>query len=152
MPIELSTNGEPDLNVRAGTNEATLLKFLYQHSRYGYLPKELAEATPVPYQSVQKTLDRLREKNLVGKTENGYYHALGDDTIARRVAGLRSLDAISRDLRESEPLTEDDVEELPDLEPEQTQGPSAKNASSTESPLTKEDVDNMNDITDGDGE
>lgn len=119
MPIELSTTGDPDLNVRPGTNEAALLKFLYRHSQYGYRPKELAEETSVPYQSVQKTLDRLRAKTLVGKTEHGYYHALDDDTIARRVAGLRSLDALSTDLRESEPLSEAELETLPSLEPEQ---------------------------------
>lgn len=150
MPIELSTNDDPDLNVRAGTNEATLLKFLYRHPRYGYLPKELAEETPVPYQSVQKTLDRLREKNLIGKTEHGYYHALDDETIARRVAGLRSLDALAHDLREADPITAEEVDDLPDLAPEQAEAPAGTNASRAEPSLTQEEVDEMDDLTDGD--
>jgi len=60
--------------VRPETNEQELLEFLTINSDYAYTPKELAEETTVNEGSVNKTLSRLREKGLIEKAEEGYYH------------------------------------------------------------------------------
>lgn len=146
MPIELSHPDDPDLNVRPGTNEATLLKFLYRHRRYGFTPKELSDETAVAYSSIQKTLDRLREKSLIDKTTDGYYHALDNDTIARRVASLHSLDAISRDLREDDSLSDEAVAELPDLDPPEQLTPTGTRPLNEDASLTDEEIDALPDL------
>jgi hypothetical protein len=146
MPIELSQTDGPDLNVRPGTNEATLLKFLYRHQRYGFTPKELSDETAVGYTSSQKTLDRLREKGLIGKTAEGYYHALADEQIARRVAGLHSLDALSRDLRDDDGLSDEEVANLPDLDPPSDITSTGNAPSPADTPLTDDELESLPDL------
>ena len=89
MPIELDTHepSEP-MDVQPGTNEADALCFLYANSDYGFKPAEVREHTDIPNNSAYKALSRLYEKDLLGKTADGFYHALDDPMVARYAASL----------------------------------------------------------------
>ncbi|TKX60822.1 hypothetical protein EXE48_10345 [Halorubrum sp. ASP1] len=91
MPIELdSHNSENPVNVQPGTNEAEALCFLYANSDYGFKPAEVREHTKIPDNSAYKALTRLYEKDLIGKTADGYYHALDDAHVAKYAESLRN--------------------------------------------------------------
>lgn len=101
MPIELdSHNSDKLVDVQPGTNEEEALCFLYVNSDYGFKPAEVREHTDIPNNSAYKALMRLYEKDLVGKTADGYYHALDDEHVARYTESLRngkSFDIGSKD-------------------------------------------------------
>jgi len=91
MPVELdSHNPDKPVNVQPGTNEAEALCFLYANSDYGFKPAEVREHTDIPNNSAYKALTRLYEKDLIGKTADGYYHALDDAPVARYAESLRN--------------------------------------------------------------
>lgn len=89
MPIKMD-NHDPQnpVDVRPGTNEATALCFLYQNAEYGFKPAEVRENTDIPKNSTYKALTRLYEKDIIGKTADGYYHALDDAHVAQFVESL----------------------------------------------------------------
>lgn len=70
-----------DFDVEAGTEEAEALCFLYANSDYGFKPEELEEYIDLP--NPFKALMRLHEMDLIGKTADGYYHALDDPLLTR---------------------------------------------------------------------
>ncbi|MFC7046540.1 hypothetical protein ACFQH6_15020 [Halobacteriaceae archaeon GCM10025711] len=113
MPIKIGPDDKSE-NIRPGTDEAELLKFLYRHRGWAYSRRELLTEIEMSYASVHKALSRLSKKGLIGEID-GHYHALEVDDIARRVASLHSLDAISDDLSDDEPFTRDEVDALPDM-------------------------------------
>jgi len=90
MPIDLNTHDATDSpNVQPGTNEAEALCFLYANAEYGFKPKEVRDNTSIPNNSAYKALTRLHDKDLIGRTSDGYYHALTDPMIARYAESLR---------------------------------------------------------------
>jgi transcription initiation factor IIE alpha subunit len=100
MPVEFkeyreSSEGEGvDWTLREGSNAHKVLAFLSEHPEQGFTPKEIHEATGVTRGSVGKTLQRLKERQLVRHAEP--YWAIGDeDRVNTYLSMVSSLDAIA---------------------------------------------------------
>lgn len=93
MPIFLEDH-DPDLSLRPGTTKSNIVAYLYQNSEWGYSPKEIEAALDIPRGTATTTLKRLYDENYVGKTDDGYYHALGEREDVRRY--VSSLDQVHR--------------------------------------------------------
>lgn len=88
MPVYLDTH-DPELDLRPGTTKSDIVAYLYQNPEWGFSPKDIDEALDIPRGTATTTLGRLHEEGYVGKTSDGYYHALpGRDEIDRYVANL----------------------------------------------------------------
>ncbi len=91
MPIHLDSH-PPDVELTPGTTKSDIVEFLYRHSAYGYRPMEISDELDIPDGTATTTLSRLYADGVVGKTAEGYYHALDDrEDIRRYVASLRQL-------------------------------------------------------------
>ncbi|WP_050033580.1 winged helix-turn-helix transcriptional regulator [Halorubrum halophilum] len=88
MPVLLE-NHDSELALRPGTTKLDIVKYLYQHPEWGYSPKDVTEALDIPRRTATTTLKRLYDDGYLGKTDDGYYHALGDrEDIRRYVSSL----------------------------------------------------------------
>lgn len=113
MPIDLRTH-DPDapIDIKSGTNAAAIIRVMYTSPHLGYTPSELREQTDIPSGSVSTTLRRLQEKGYIGKTTDGYYHALADREDIRRFAtSLVSLEEMAEQYPEAA-LSLEDVEQV----------------------------------------
>lgn len=119
MPIDIEERGDEPLPIRPDTNEEAVLTVLAAHPTLGFAPKELLEETDVPEGSIHKTLQRLVEKGLARKTEDGYYHVNADRDVVGLLRSLAALERMSREFEgdwfDRNPGWADD---LPDLGPE----------------------------------
>lgn len=100
MPVEFeeyresNDDAEFDWTLREGSNAHKILAFLSDHPDQGFTPKEIHEATGVTRGSVGKTLQRLKERQLVRHAEP--YWAIGDeDRVGTYLGMVSSLDAIT---------------------------------------------------------
>jgi len=92
MPILLE-NHDAEINLRPGTTKSDIVAYLYQNPEWGYSPQDVKEALEIPRGTATTTLKRLYDDDYIGKTDDGYYHALGDrDDIRRYVANLTQAD------------------------------------------------------------
>ena len=88
MPILLE-NHDAEINLRPETTKSDIVAYLYQNPEWGYSPQDIKDALEIPRGTATTTLKRLYDDDYIGKTEDGYYHALGDrDDIRRYVANL----------------------------------------------------------------
>ena len=88
MPVYLDDH-DADLDLRPGTTKSDIVAYLYRNTEWGYAPREISDALDIPRGTATTTLKRLSEAGYVGKTEDGYYHALGDrDDLRRYVSSL----------------------------------------------------------------
>jgi hypothetical protein len=88
MPVLLEDHNS-ELTLRPGTTKSDIVAYLYQNPDWGYSPKDVQEALDIPRGTATTTLKRLYEDDYVGKTDDGYYHALADrEDIHRYVANL----------------------------------------------------------------
>jgi DNA-binding MarR family transcriptional regulator len=88
MPILLEDH-DAEIHLRPGTTKSDIVTYLYQNPEWGYSPKDVKEALDIPRGTATTTLKRLYDDDYIGKTEDGYYHALGErDDIRRYVANL----------------------------------------------------------------
>jgi len=93
MPVHLK-NHNAELDLRPGTTKSDIVAYLYRNPEWGYSPQEIKEALDIPRGTATTTLKRLYDDDYVGKTDDGYYHALSDrDDIRRYVS---SLDQVHR--------------------------------------------------------
>jgi hypothetical protein len=98
MPIDIETHDPSDpVDVEPNTNQAEALCFLYANPDYGFKPAEVREHTSIPNNSAYKALSRLYEKDLIGKTADGFYHALADQTVSQYADTLRNGEAFDMD-------------------------------------------------------
>ena len=93
MPVFLE-NHDPEIDLRPGTTKSDIVAYLYRNPEWGYSPREIREALEIPRGTATTTLKRLYDEEYVGKTEDGYYHALGERTDVRRY--VSSLDQVNR--------------------------------------------------------
>lgn len=144
MPVDLRTHDpEASLEIRPGTNAAAIITLLYTHPHLGYTPAELREETDIPKGSVSTTLQRLLEKGYIGKTTDGYYHALADREDIRRFAmSLVSLEEMAAHYPEAA-MSLDDVEQVgePPTEPLPDDRLDADEARTQDDPTIDEWVD-----------
>lgn len=91
MPIDLDAH-DPDVTLTPGTTKSDIVMYLYQHPELGFRPAEIRDALDIPRGTVTTTLKRLNEDGYVGKTEDGYYHALSHrEDLHRYVASHEQL-------------------------------------------------------------
>lgn len=131
MPIEIEkAHDTSEFPVKPGTNEHEIIEFLTVNNELAYTPTELAEETNVKETSIDKTLSRLHDKDLVERIEGGHYHVNKEryEWIAENVEllhahqlpGSHGYDESNRTLseeekgnlsEETEELVEDIIEE-----------------------------------------
>ncbi|GAD53415.1 hypothetical protein MBEHAL_2175 [Halarchaeum acidiphilum MH1-52-1] len=93
MPVLLE-NHDAEIDLRPGTTKSDIVAYLYRNPEWGYSPQDLTEALDIPRGTATTTLKRLYDDDYVGKTDDGYYHALHErDDIRRYVS---SLDQVHR--------------------------------------------------------
>lgn len=130
MPVPLDTH-DPEIDLTPGTTKSDIVAFLYENSEYGYKPAEVRDRLDIPHGTATTTLKRLHDLGYLGKTEDGYYHALDNrEDLQRYVAGLNQLERLfshptrenhGPDERKGFPATVDESEleaEIDDLENE----------------------------------
>ncbi|MFC6614876.1 MarR family transcriptional regulator [Halopenitus salinus] len=92
MPVLLEDH-DPDLSLRPGTTKSDIVAYLYRNPEWGYSPQEVTESLEIPRGTATTTLKRLYDDGYVGKTDDGYYHALDERTDVRRyVSSLNQVD------------------------------------------------------------
>ena len=88
MPVFLE-NHDAEITLRPGTTKLEIVVYLYQNPEWGYSPQEIKENLDIPRGTATTTLKRLYDDDYIGKTDDGYYHALSDrEDIRRYVANL----------------------------------------------------------------
>jgi len=108
MPVRLE-NHDPDINLRPGTTKSEIVEYLYQNPEWGYSPRDIEEELDIPHGTATTTLSRLYDDEMVGKTADGYYHALSDrEDIRRYVANLDQANRLFGHHRESDAPDEPD--------------------------------------------
>lgn len=106
MPVFLEDH-DPDLTLRPGTTKSDIVAYLYQHPEWGYSPQEVTDALDIPRGTATTTLKRLYDDDYVGKTDDGYYHALSDrDDIQRYVANLDQVNRLFGSHRDADATPE----------------------------------------------
>ncbi|WP_276248624.1 helix-turn-helix domain-containing protein [Haladaptatus sp. YSMS36] len=93
MPVHLESH-VPELNLKPGTTKSDIVQFLYENPEWGYTPKDVTDELDIPRGTATTTLKRLYDTDYVGKTSDGYYHALSDRTDIQRY--LSNLDQLYR--------------------------------------------------------
>jgi hypothetical protein len=94
LPINLHKHDPDDpITIRPETNEAKIIKLLYQDTNLGFTPAEIREELVLPRGTVSGTLSRLHDGVLIGKTSDGLYHGLDHrEDLCRFAQSLVSLD------------------------------------------------------------
>lgn len=112
MPIDLRTHDPDDsVDIDPGTNKAKIIKFLYSDPALGYKPAEIRDSIDIPTGSVTTTLLRLHEDGHIGKTKDGYYHALESrDDLRRFATGLVQVEDLTDRYGDDE-LSPEDAEQ-----------------------------------------
>lgn len=97
MPVDLRTHDPDDsIDIAPGTNKAKIIKLLYSNPHLGYKPAEIHSNLGIPKGSVTTTLLRLREAEHIGRTTDGYYHALETrDDLRRFATGLAQVEELT---------------------------------------------------------
>ncbi len=97
MPVDLRTHNPDDgVDIDPGTNKAKIIKLLYSNPHLGYKPSEIHTSLDIPKGSVTTTLLRLCESDYIGKTTDGYYHALETrDDLRRFATGLVQVEELT---------------------------------------------------------
>jgi hypothetical protein len=97
MPVDLRTHDSNDaIDIAPGTNKAKIIKLLYSNPHLGYKPVEIHGNLEIPKGSVTTTLLRLHEANHIGRTTDGYYHALETrDDLRRFATGLVQVEELT---------------------------------------------------------
>ena len=121
MPIHLDTH-DPDIDLKPETTKSEIVKFLYTHAKYGFKPAEIRDRLDIPHGTATTTLKRLHEAGHIGKTQDGYYHAIeGREDLRRYVASLGQLDRMFQQPEREDPTrttadVTDDIDEELDAE------------------------------------
>lgn len=105
MPIPLEGH-DPNLDLTPGTKKSDIIIHLYRNQNVGYRPAEVSEELGILRNTAKVTLKRLYDKGHLGKTNDGYYHALpAREDLRRYVASINQLEKMherTNDLEEIE--------------------------------------------------
>ena len=90
MPVQFDAYDENKgaIDLDEGSNAHTIVSFLAEHPAQGLTPKEIHEATDIPYGSIGPTLKRLEERGLV--RHKAPYWAIGDAENLATYAAMES--------------------------------------------------------------
>lgn len=107
MPVLLE-NHDADIDLRPGTTKSDIVAYLYQNPKWGYSPKEISEALEIPHGTATTTLKRLYDDGYLGKTDDGYYHALSErKDIRRYVSSLTQVNRMFGHHRDEDAMPEE---------------------------------------------
>jgi len=106
MPIEFdeyrkNKNTAETLAIDPGSNAHKILSFLTEYSSLGFKPSEIAEEVNVPRGSLNPTLARLKEQELV-EHEPPYWSAADDDRIVAAEATMYSMQAFEQQYQDDD--------------------------------------------------
>ncbi|WEL16762.1 Transcriptional regulator, TrmB family [Halorhabdus sp. SVX81] len=112
MPVLLNDH-DSDLTLRPGTTKSDIVAYLYRNPEWGYSPKDITEALDIPRGTATTTLKRLYDDDYVGKTDDGYYHALGErDDIRRYVSSLEQAHRLFGHHRDADATPEEPEKQI----------------------------------------
>ncbi|MFC3960049.1 winged helix-turn-helix domain-containing protein [Halovivax cerinus] len=107
MPVLLKDH-DAELTLRPGTTKSDIVAYLYHNPEWGYSPQDLTDALDIPRGTATTTLKRLYEDDYVGKTDDGYYYALGErEDIRQYVSSLDQVDRLFGHHREADVTPEE---------------------------------------------
>lgn len=107
MPIQLDKH-TPEVDLTPGTTKSDIVILLYENPKFGYKPSEIQEILDIPRGTATGTLKRLYEHNFVGKTSDGYYHALADrDDLFHYLSSVEQLHRLHGHHRKEESVDND---------------------------------------------
>ena len=91
MPVLLDDHNS-EITLRPGTTKSDIVEYLYQNPQWGYSPQDIKEFLEIPRGTATATLKRLYDDGYVGKTDDGYYHALSErEDLRRYVSSLNQV-------------------------------------------------------------
>lgn len=128
MPVDLRTHDPTDdIHIDPRTNKAAIIQLLYTNPNYGFTPAEIHDRLAnIPKGSITATLTRLLNDGYIGKTADGYYHALESRDDLRRFANglVQVRDLTDRYDDDFSPADIEQTGEIPmsDAHPETEQG------------------------------
>lgn len=93
MPVLLEDH-DSELALRPGTTKSDIVEYLYENPEWGYSPQDITEVLDIPRGTATTTLKRLYDDDYIGKTDDGYYHALSEREDIRRY--VSSVDQVHR--------------------------------------------------------
>jgi len=98
MPVRLDTY-YPDIDQTSKTAKSFIVALLYSNSEYGYRPVEVRDILDLPHGAATTIFKHLHEQDYIGKTDDGYYHAVeAREDIRRHVASLDHLNYLFNQL------------------------------------------------------
>lgn len=147
MPVDLRTHdATDDVDIDPGTNKAAIIRVLYTNPHYGFMPAEIHDLLEdIPKGSITATLGRLLEEGYVGKTTDGYYHALSNREDLRRFArGLVQVESLT-DRYSDDGLSPAAVEQTGELSIAEGAGSENQQAVEADEPAPEEWIADTND-------
>lgn len=116
MPIPLEGH-DPDLDLKPGTKKSDIIVHLYRNQDVGYRPSEVSEELGIIRNTAKGTLKRLYDNGHLGKTTDGYYHALPSREDLRRY--VASVDQLEKMYERTNDLDEMEEEYTPQMSDEE---------------------------------
>lgn len=112
MPVLLKDH-DSELNLRPGTTKSDIVAYLYRNPEWGYSPQDLKEALDIPRGTATTTLKRLYDDDYIGKTNDGYYHALSErEGIRRYVSSLNQVHRLFGHHRDTDATPEEPEKQI----------------------------------------
>ncbi|WP_263019594.1 MarR family transcriptional regulator [Natronobiforma cellulositropha] len=114
MPVLLEDH-DPEITLQPGTTKSDVVEYLYRNPEWGYSPRDIKESLDIPRGTATTTLKRLYDDGYVGKTDDGYYHALGErEDIRRYVSSLEQVHRMFGRHRDADATPEEPEKQIGD--------------------------------------
>lgn len=146
MPVDLRTHDpSDDVHIDPRTNKAAIIRLLYTNPNYGFTPSEIHDRlNDIPKGSVTGTLTRLLNEGDIGKTADGYYHALESrDDLRRFVRGLVQIQDLTD--RYDNDFTPADIEQTGENPTSNAHSGTGQSSSATEEPAPEDWIESTDD-------
>ncbi|TKX40038.1 PaaX domain-containing protein [Halorubrum sp. CGM4_25_10-8A] len=139
MPIDLRTHdSSDDIHIDPSTNKAAIIQLLYTNPNYGFTPSEIHDRLDnIPKGSITGTLTRLFNDSDIGKTADGYYHALESrDDLRRFARGLVQVRNLTD--RYDDVFSPADIEQTDERSPSGAQSEIRQDSSANDEPAPED--------------
>jgi len=146
MPVDLRTHDpSDDVQINPRTNKAAIIRLLYTNPNYGFTPSEIHNRLDdIPKGSITGTLTRLLNDGYIGKTADGYYHAVESrDDLRRFARGLVQVQTLTD--RYDDDFTPDDIEQTDDHPTDNTHSETRQHSSANEEPAPEDWIESVDD-------
>ncbi|GAA0274225.1 hypothetical protein GCM10009000_107260 [Halobacterium noricense] len=146
MPVDLRTHDpSDDVHIDSRTNKAAIIRLLYTNPNYGFTPSEIHNRLKdIPKGSVTGTLTRLLNDGDIGKTADGYYHALESrDDLRRFARGLVQAQNLTD--RYDDYFTPADIDQTGETPTSDAHSESRQASSATEEPAPEDWIESTDD-------